>query len=43
MRAIAMRIWCRVVGRDLFEMKTAFMCRRCFSWWRKMNMTSSAK
>lgn len=29
------RLYCRLFGHDLFSMKTAFMCRRCFCWWKK--------
>ena len=34
------RLVCWWKGHDLFEMKTAFMCRRCFQWWRKRDQVT---
>ena len=37
------RIWCWLFGHDIFDMKTAIMCRRCFQWWRKYDQIEVVK
>jgi hypothetical protein len=37
------RFVCWFRGHDLFEMKTAVMCRRCFQWWRKYDQVEVVK